>query len=386
MTTLRFALQHRFLHNDSATYREYLQRLADRADVRFDGSRPWDMKIHDERLWHRIVSDGSLGLGEAYMDGWWDCAALDDFFTHVLRSGIEREVRSLGSIQLMLKAQLQNLQTPRRATDVAHRHYDLSLDLYRSMLDKQLIYSCGYWNTATDLDMAQEAKLSLICRKLALEPGMRILDIGCGWGGAARYAAETYGVTVKGITISEEQAHIARQTCAGLPVDIEVQDYRSLSGKYDRIMSIGMFEHVGYKNYRTYFEKARELLKPDGLFLLHTIGSNTSRRITDAWIEKYIFPNSMLPSAAQITQALENRFVIEDWHNFGPDYDKTLMCWHANFERQWTSLSGSFDERFRRMWNYYLLSSAATFRVRSSQLWQVLLSPRGIPGGWKTVR
>ena len=386
MTTLRFALQHRFLHNDSATYREYLQRLADRADVRFDGSRPWDMKIHDERLWHRIVSDGSLGLGEAYMDGWWDCAALDDFFTHVLRSGIEREVRSLGSIQLMLKAKLQNLQTPRRATDVAHRHYDLSLDLYRSMLDKQLIYSCGYWNTATDLDMAQEAKLSLICRKLALEPGMRILDIGCGWGGAARYAAETYGVTVKGITISEEQAHIARQTCAGLPVDIEVQDYRSLSGKYDRIMSIGMFEHVGYKNYRTYFEKARELLKPDGLFLLHTIGSNTSRRITDAWIEKYIFPNSMLPSAAQITQALENRFVIEDWHNFGPDYDKTLMCWHANFERQWTSLSGSFDERFRRMWNYYLLSSAATFRVRSSQLWQVLLSPRGIPGGWKTVR
>ncbi len=386
MSTLRHALQHHLFPNDFATYRDYLQQLAAGADVEFNGIRPWDMMVHDERLWRRIVSQGSLGAGEAYMDGWWDCKRLDELFARLIRAGIDREVISINNLRLVLSAKLQNLQTPQRARSVAHRHYDLSTDLYRAMLDKRMIYSCGYWESASSLDEAQEAKLSLVCRKLGLEPGMRLLDIGCGWGGAARYAAENFGVEVTGITVSQEQHRIAEETCRGLPVDIQVTDYRTLSGQYDRIMSIGMFEHVGYKNYKTYFSKALDLLTPDGLFLLHTIGTNRSGSITDPWIEKYIFPNSMLPSAAQITRALEGLFVIEDWHGFGVDYDRTLMAWHQNLQRRWSSLDAAFDRRFRRMWNYYLMCSAGAFRARSNQLWQLLLSPKGIPGGWKTVR
>ena len=386
MSTLKHALQHHLFTNDSATYRDYLQQLAERAEVGLDGVRPWDMTVHNDRLWRRIISEGSLGAGEAYMDGWWDCKALDEFFARIIRAGIDREVISLGNLRLVLSAKLQNLQTPQRAISVAHKHYDLSTELYRAMLDERMIYSCGYWHSASSLDEAQEAKLSLICRKLGLEPGMRLLDIGCGWGGAARYAAENFGVRVTGITVSEEQHRMAEKICQGLPVEILVADYRALEGQFDRIMSIGMFEHVGYKNYRTYFQKALDLLTPDGLFLLHTIGSNRSGSITDPWIEKYIFPNSMLPSAAQITRALEGLFVIEDWHGFGADYDRTLMSWHANLERNWNKLDAVFDERFHRMWTYYLMGSAGTFRARSNQLWQLLLSPKGIPGGWKTVR
>ncbi|MGQ7846028.1 cyclopropane fatty acyl phospholipid synthase [Granulosicoccus sp. 3-233] len=386
MSTLRHALQQHLFTSDSATYRDYLQQLAERADIGLEGVRPWDMTVHNDGLWRRIVSEGSLGAGEAYMDGWWDCRALDELFARILRAGIDREMVSLNNLRLVLSARLQNLQTPRRAVSVAHKHYDLSSELYRAMLDNRMIYSCGYWHQATSLDEAQEAKLSLVCRKLDLQPGMRLLDIGCGWGGAARYAAENFGVQVTGITVSHEQARVAEATCEGLPVEIRVADYRTMDGQFDRIMSIGMFEHVGYKNYRTYFRKALNLLSPDGLFLLHTIGSNLSRSITDPWIEKYIFPNSMLPSAVQITRALEGLFVIEDWHGFGADYDRTLMSWHANLQGNWTRLSPSFDERFRRMWTYYLLCSAGAFRARSNQLWQWLLSPKGIPGGWKTVR
>jgi cyclopropane-fatty-acyl-phospholipid synthase len=332
------------------------------------------------------MSNGSLGAGEAYMDGWWDCARLDMLFDRILRSGVDRAVQSIGDLQLILSARLQNMQTPARADAVAHTHYNLSPELYRAMLDTRMIYSCGYWPEASDLDQAQEAKLHLICRKLELQPGMTLLDIGCGWGGAAKFAAENYGVSVTGITVSSEQARIAVNTCRGLPIEILVSDYRSLTGQFDRIMSIGMFEHVGYKNYRTYFRIARELLNPEGLFLLHTIGSNTSNLSTDTWIEKYIFPNSMLPSPAQVTKAIESFFVIEDWHNFGADYDRTLMCWHNNITGAWQDLSANYDERFQRMWQYYLMSSAGSFRSRTNQLWQILLSPSGLPGGWTSVR
>jgi cyclopropane-fatty-acyl-phospholipid synthase len=254
------------------------------------------------------------------------------------------------------------------------------------MLDRRMIYSCGYWKDASTLDEAQEAKLDLACRKLGLEPGMRLLDIGCGWGGMAKFAAERYGVSVVGITVSREQAEYARKLCAGLPIEIQVEDYHAHQGEYDRIVSIGMFEHVGHRNYHTYFRTARRLLKPDGLFLLHTIGGNVSLTRTDPWIEKYIFPNGMIPSPRQITHAIERMFVIEDWHNFGADYDTTLMAWLANFERAWPQLKATYDERFHRMWRYYLMISAATFRTRSDQLFQLLLSPTGIGGGLRVPR
>jgi cyclopropane-fatty-acyl-phospholipid synthase len=221
-----------------------------------------------------------------------------------------------------------------------------------------------------------------------MEPGMRVLDIGCGWGSFLKYAAERYGVEGVGVTVSKEQAALARAECEGLPVEILLKDYRDVEGPFDRVVSIGMFEHVGRRNYRTYCEVVRRVMKKDGLSMLHTIGRNHSGSWgrCDAWINKYIFPNGELPSIKQIADAAEGLFVLEDLHGFGPMYDKTLMAWHANFENHWTELSERYDERFRRMWRYYLLVCAASFRARRIQLWQVVLSPHGVPGGYEPVR
>ena len=254
------------------------------------------------------------------------------------------------------------------------------------MLDRRLMYSCAYWRDADDLESAQEAKLDLICRKAQLAPGMRILDIGSGWGGFLRFAAERYGVSGLGITVSRNQAAFANAHRDGLPIETRMLDYQALEGQFDRIVSIGMFEHVGYKNYRTYLRKVRALLAPDGLFVLHTIGGNTSTTHGDPWSEKYIFPNGMLPSVQQIARASEGVFVMEDWHNFGADYDRTLMAWHQNFETAWPHLRQRYDERFYRMWRYYLLSFAAMFRARRLNLWQIVFSPEGVPGGYPSVR
>jgi cyclopropane-fatty-acyl-phospholipid synthase len=356
------------------------------AGVRIGGGRPWDIRVHDERLFTRVMAEGTLGLGESYMDGWWDCDRLDAFIHRVMSADLETRIVPWKDALRVLWARLANLQRPGRAFEIGRRHYDLGNDLFTRMLDARMIYSCGYWEHAATLDEAQEAKLDLVCRKLGLRPGMRVLDIGCGWGGTARFAAERYGVSVVGITVSAEQAALARRACEGLAVEIRLQDYRDLEGTFDRVLSIGMFEHVGVKNYRTFFEVVRSRLAEDGLLLLHTIGSNISLRKNDPWTERYIFPNSMLPSARQITAAIEGLFVLEDWHGFGPDYDRTLLAWHANVERHWPELASRYDERFHRMWSYFLLSSAGGFRARKNQVWQLVLSPRGVPGGYRAPR
>jgi len=356
------------------------------ADVQIDGDRPWDLRVHDPRLFARVFAHGSLGLGEAYMDGWWDVPRLDQFLARVIAARLDRRLALPRKAARWALGHLVNLQSGRRAFRVGERHYDLGNDLFERMLDARMIYSCGYWKDADTLDRAQEAKLDLSCRKLGLQPGMKLLDIGCGWGGMARFAAERYGVSVVGITVSREQAEYARRLCEGFPVEIRVEDYRAHRGCYDRIVSIGMFEHVGHRNYRTYMKVARALMEPEGLFLLHSIGRNYSLTRTDPWIEKYIFPNSMVPSPRQITRAAERLFVIEDWHNFGADYDRTLMAWYENFAQAWPELSQRYDERFRRMWQFYLMASAASFRTRNNQLFQVLLSPRGVPGGYRAPR
>ncbi|MCL1633453.1 cyclopropane fatty acyl phospholipid synthase [Luteimonas sp. SX5] len=367
-------------------FQDRLQTLLSDADVRIDGSRPWDLQIDDPRLAARVLARGSLGLGESYMDGWWHAASLDGLLFRLLDAHIDQRAHSLAEIWDGLRAHLLNLQKGRRAFEVGERHYDLGNDLYQAMLGKRLVYSCGYWREADNLDDAQEAKLDLICRKLGLRPGMRVLDIGCGWGEALKFAAERYGVSGVGITISREQAAYARELCAGLPIEIRVQDYREVDEPFDRILSVGMFEHVGVKNYRAYFEMARRCLSDEGLFLLHTIGGNQSVTHTDPWIGRYIFPNSMLPSAAQIATAVEDVFVVEDWHNFGTDYDRTLQAWRANIESAWDGLPARYDERFRRMWRYYLSASMAAFRARRIQLWQLVLSPRGVRGGYIAPR
>lgn len=371
-------------------FQDRLQALLDDADIRIGGARPWDLRLHDSRFAARVMAKGSLALGESYMDGWWDAESLDGFLFHLLDARIDQRAHSIADVWDALRAQFVNLQKGRRSFEVGERHYDLGNDLYKAMLGKRLVYSCGYWREADNLDDAQEAKLDLICRKLGLKPGMRVLDVGCGWGEALKYAAERYGVSGVGVTISREQAAYAQELCAGLPIEIRVQDYRELDEPFDRILSVGMFEHVGVKNYRTYFEVAKRCLRDDaddgGLFLLHTIGGNQSVTHTDPWIGKYIFPNSMLPSAAQIADAVEDVFVIEDWHNFGTDYDRTLQTWRSNIESAWDRLPPRYDERFKRMWRYYLAASMASFRARRIQLWQVVLSPRGVKGGYVAPR
>ena len=365
---------------------EYVQRLLARADVRVGGDRPWDITVHDNDFYARVLGHGSLGLGESYMDGQWDCPALDELLHRLLQAGLERRVRGAEGWWSLVKARLVNPQRRSRAFEVGQRHYDLGNELYEAMLGQRLVYSCGYWRRADTLDLAQEHKLDLSCRKLGLAPGMRLLDVGCGWGETLKFAAEHYGASGVGVTVSARQADYARQLCRGLPIEIRLQDYREIQGRFDRILSIGMFEHVGVRNYPTYLRKMRECLVPDGLFLLHSIGSNRSSASTDPWIERYIFPNSMLPSARQITAATEGLFVIEDWHNFGADYERTLIAWRANIESAWVRLGEAYGERFRRMWRYYLAASIATFRCRKAQLWQLVLSPGGVAGGYVAPR
>lgn len=366
--------------------RHRVEGLLAEAGVEIGGQRPQDIRVHDPRWYARVLAQGSLGLGESYMDGWWDANALDVFLLHLMRARLDERVHGFGEIRDALRARLFNLQAGRGSYEVGRRHYDLGNDLYHAMLGKRLVYSCGYWAQASDLDAAQEAKLDLICRKLGLRGGQRVLDIGCGWGEALKFAAERYGVSGVGITISAEQAGFARRLCAGLPIEIRLQDYRELDEHFDAVFSVGMFEHVGEKNYRRYFEVARRCLHPEGLFLLHSIGTNVSRHRTDPWIERYIFPNSMLPSERQIAQASEGLFVMEDWHNFGADYDLTLQAWRTNVEAAWDRLDARYDERFRRMWRFYLGGSMASFRCRHAQLWQLVLSPEGVPGGYRAPR
>ena len=353
------------------------QALLEKADIKINGNRPWDMQVHNKDLYKRVLLQGSLGLGEAYMDGWWECERIEQMIMRVLRSEIYNSVKSLSYLYDFFLSLCLNLQKVKRAFHIGEQHYDLSYELFKAMLDKRMIYSCGYWKTANNLDDSQEAKLKLIFDKLFLEPGMRVLDIGCGWGGAARYAAEHYDVLVTGITVSKEQARYAQNNCRGLPVEIHLQDYRKLNTKYDRIYSIGMFEHVGYKNHKTYLQTVRNALTSEGLFVLHTIGSNTTKHITDPWVSRYIFPNSLIPSAKQITSACESLFVIEDWQNFGLDYAETLLAWFDNFNEHWEKLKQGYDERFYRMWKYYLLSCAGAFLARDCNTWQIVLSPNG---------
>ncbi|HET8941912.1 MAG TPA: cyclopropane fatty acyl phospholipid synthase [Rudaea sp.] len=361
-------------------------RLLAQAGLTLNGSAAYDPKIHDGHFYARVVAHGSLGLGESYMDGWWDAEDLDGFLFRLLAARLDEQVHGIDDAWLWLKSKLLNLQRGHRAYVIGERHYDIGNNLFQAMLGKRLVYSCGYWNNATDLDAAQEAKLDLVCRKLQLEPGMRVLDIGCGWGEALKFAAQHYGVSGVGITVSHEQAQFARDLCNGLPIEIRVQDYREVNEKFDRSWSIGMFEHVGVKNYRAYFEMVRRCLVDDGLSLLHCIGSNVSSNHTDPWIAKYIFPNSMLPSAEQIAHAREHLFVVEDWHNFGAYYDPTLMAWRSNFDAAWPQLEQEYGERFGRMWRFYLSASAAVFRARRDHLWQLVLSPRGVPGGYRAPR
>lgn len=366
-----------------------VQYLLRKADVRTDGERPHDLHVHDERFYPRLLAEGILGLGESYMDGWWDCERLDEFTDRAFRASLQGELRlTPGLAWHYLKAKLFNRQTQRRARRVGREHYDLGNDLFEAMLDPYMQYSCGCWEEADDLATAQSRKLELVAHKLGLGQGLRLLDIGCGWGGLLRFAAERSGVSGVGITISREQALFAGEAVKGLPVRVLLRDYRELDGEgqFDRAVSVGMFEHVGSKNYRTFFRLVRRSLSEDGLFLLHTIGGNSPKSAANPWTDRYIFPNGQLPSPGQISRAVEGLFVLEDWHSMGQNYDRTLLAWEENFQGAWPELRAHYSEQFRRMWRFFLLTSAGAFRSRRLQLWQLVFSSRGVRGGYAPRR
>lgn len=352
----------------------HARKLLAAAGIELNGARDWDIAVHNSRFYSRVLRQGSLGLGESYMDGWWDCPRLDQFFQRVFAAGLDRMAsRNLRGAALALASTWRNQQTQAKSSEVARRHYDVGNDLFEAMLDQRMVYTTGLWERAANLNDAQEAKLAFVCDKLALQPGMRVLDIGCGWGSFAKFAAETRGVRVDGVTLSREQAALGQSRCSGLPVQLKVEDYRNVSEHYDRVVSLGMFEHVGHRNYRQYFETARRCLAPGGRMYLATIGSNHTVRSTDPWIERYIFPNSHLPSIQQIGKAIEDRFSLLEWYNWASDYDRTLMAWYSNFAAQWQRWAVRYSERFCRMWSFYLLSSAAAFRSKHLQVWQIVL-------------
>ncbi len=245
------------------------------------------------------------------------------------------------------------------------------------MLDTRMIYTAAYWKDAQTLDQAQEAKLDLVCRKLELKPGDRLLDIGCGWGGLMKYATEKYGVTCVGLSVSKEQTAYGKKVCAGLPVEFVITDYADFKPReqFDHIASIEMFEAVGHKNYDFFVKKVNSWLKPKGRFLLQSIGSTQKHTVADPWIDRYIFPNGILPTKILIEKSIKGVFAAHDWHDIGSDYDKTLMAWWTNFNKGYGSLDQSkYNRRFYRMWQYYLLICAGGFRAGHLVVWQILLT------------
>lgn len=377
--------------DSSNRLKDSASQLFAHADVAFNGDRPWDIQVHNDTVYSRILSGGSIGLGEAYIDDWWDCEELDVLFDKVTSAQLSSKLGGVAKLDIvwrLLLDALLNRQTLGRAYQVGEAHYDIGNDLFEAVLDPSMNYSCAYWNTSDNLQQAQTDKMDLICRKLKLDPGMRVLDIGCGWGGLAEHMIRNFDVSVVGLTISKEQKALAETRLNGLPAEIFLEDYRLLKDAqgFDRVVSVGMFEHVGNKNYQIYFQKVAELLKPEGLFLLHTIGTESLLKTTDGFIQKYIFPNGKIPNRRHINDASLQRLRLEDWHNFGNDYDRTLMAWFHNFEAAWPELKKNYDHRFYRMWRYYLCCCAGWFRSRQGQLWQLVYTKPESSEPYRSVR
>ncbi len=366
-----------FEKSKSSYFKNSIQKILARADIQINGYRPFDIQVKNEKIFKRLIRYGKIALGESYMDGWWECPEIDQLVKRLAQGAVRQDLTTKLSLFLAyLKATLTD-QGSREKAKVGSKHYDFGNDLFKAMLDKRMVYSCANWENSSNLDQAQEEKLERICRALGLEPEMKILDIGCGWGSFVRYAAEKNGVQAIGICLSRKQLELGKELCKGLPIELKYQDYRDLQNneKFDRIISIEMFEHVGLKNFRNFMKIVHSSLKDDGLFLLRTIARNdTVSNCDHPWIDKYIFPNSHYPSVKQIGEAVEGFFTLENWENFAKDYSKTLAAWYANFLGGWDHLKENYDERFFRMWKFYLLSCKGLFDSGFTQLWQILFS------------
>ncbi|MDP3542896.1 MAG: cyclopropane fatty acyl phospholipid synthase [Elusimicrobiota bacterium] len=350
---------------------EDVRALLARAGVAVGGGRPWDIRVRDPGFYKRVLSGGSLAAGEAYVDGWWESDRLDEFFHRVFKAGLYERVAFDPWARLRIQA--------RRIFDApsAGLRAGLGNDLFRAMLGERMSSSCAYWKDARDLDEAQDAKMELVCRKLELKPGLSVLDLGCGWGAFARYAAERHGVSVVGVDIAEEQVTFGRERCRGLAVALRVQDHREVRGRYDRVVSIGLMEHVAPRNWRSSMAAAARCLKADGIALVHAVARNVTDGRLDPWLDRNVFPGGAAPSLSSLAGAMEGSFVAEDVHNIGPHYDPTLLAWHENLSRRWPELRGKYGDRLYRALKFCLLASAGGFRARRSQLFQIVMTRPG---------
>jgi len=363
--------------------REFLGRVAT-----VDGLNQWDPQVRDDDFFGMVAGDGMLGLGNAYVKGYWECEDLFEFFCRAIRGGLLEFMADSPVMKALMTAyRTTNRQSQTQAKKNVVAHYDRGNDLFEAFLGKTMAYTCAVWDNPLDLeegetlDEAQERKLDRICQKLHLESGMRVLDIGCGWGPFMRYVAGHFEVEVVGITLSAEQiAYIEKRNggfkhSGSLPIKAVLADFRTFdAGKFDRVLSIGMFEHVGRKNHEEYFKAVDRCLESDGLSLIHCFGKSDPRvPLIDPWTEKHIFPGMELPTVVDITTAMEGAFNLLDLEEMGQHYPKTLLAWSANFDCNWEQIS-HYGEEFRRMWRYYLLSCAAVFHVRKVLLWQVVFA------------
>ncbi|WP_226779488.1 SAM-dependent methyltransferase [Oceaniglobus trochenteri] len=350
-----------------------------------DGSPPLRVTLTDPTLVQRIVMTPDLGVGEGYMDGTLQIENDDlrRFLSLVIanswngsrsawRNPLRHARRALRRIQ-------QYAPAPKAQANVAH-HYDLSGELYDLFLDADKQYSCAYFRTPdVSLEQAQADKKAHIAAKLLLEPGMRVLDIGCGWGGMALTLARDFGAQVVGVTLSREQHAIGRQRVeeAGLSeqVSIRLQDYREVRGSFDRIVSVGMFEHVGAPQYETYFRTVHDLLAPDGVALIHTIGRLGPPGITSPWVNKYIFPGGYVPALSEMSAAIEHQnLTITDVEVWRMHYAETLRHWEERFTANIDRARELYDDRFCRMWRFYLIASEMTFRHGPQVVFQAQLA------------
>jgi cyclopropane-fatty-acyl-phospholipid synthase len=349
------------------------------------GSPAVTMHLHDRSLHQRLLIDPELALGEAYMEGTltieegslydllYICTVHVDALDHHPALRMRQRLDELG------KSMQQYNPAPRAKQNVAH-HYDLSDQLYDFFLDADRQYSCAYFPTGREtLDEAQQRKLIHIGAKLLLEPGMKVLDIGCGWGGLALFLARAGQVDVTGVTLSEEQLQVARKRAKAVgltrQVHFHLRDYREETGTYDRIASVGMFEHVGVRHYDEFFTRIRRLLKEDGVALLHSIGRMTGPGTTNPWIRKYIFPGGYAPALSEVLAAIERaRLWVTDVEILRLHYARTLREWSRRFAEHRAEVAALYDERFCRMWEFYLAASEISFRNLGHMVFQVQLA------------
>lgn len=350
-----------------------LEPLLARAGVKVDGKEPWDIQVADQRFFRTVLTQGSLGLGEAYLRGWWTCNDLEELSYRLIRSGLYKTSLLLPQPVLanLLHATI-NQQSKEKSLRVAVQHYSLGNDVFLDFLGRHHLYSCGYFKDTDDLDVAQRQKLEKVCRLLDLRPGDRVLDVGGGWGEFARYAATQHGCEVTSINIADEQIKFAREYCKDASVEIRRCDYRDVTGRFDKIVVMAMLTHVGYKNYRGFMEVMDRCLEPGGLMLVESVGGHKSRKDCEPWINRYIFPGGVVPSLEQFDRAVAGLFARKALDEFGSSYVHTLRAWHRNFVQAWPAHRSRYDDRMRLMFEYFFLTVAGAFRAGYLLHWHLL--------------